>query len=89
VVGIWDGSRYTALSEALFVALFAMGDGLLGSNPGDENFHFAKKVQCKPQPYPSSVFCSNLNKVSLVVHIAVSFSVHSVFSRVYVAGIAE
>jgi hypothetical protein len=31
------------------------------------------------------VFCSNPNKVSLVVHIAVSvfhFSVHSVFSRV-------
>jgi hypothetical protein len=33
VVGVWDRSRYTALSEALFVALFAVGDGLLGSNP--------------------------------------------------------
>jgi hypothetical protein len=47
LVGVWDGSRYTALSEALFVALFAVGDGLLGSNPG---FHFAEKIQCKPQP---------------------------------------
>jgi hypothetical protein len=48
VVG--DPYWITALSEALFVALFAVGDGLLGSNPGNENFHFAKKIQCKPQP---------------------------------------
>jgi hypothetical protein len=66
VVGVWDGSRYTALSEALFVAFFAVRDGLLGSNPG------IRRYNVNLNPNPNSVFCSNPNKVSLVVHIAVS-----------------
>jgi hypothetical protein len=34
----------TMLIVKVFFALFAVGDDLLGSNPGNENFHFAKKI---------------------------------------------
>jgi hypothetical protein len=49
VVGVWDGSRYTALSEALFVALFAVGDGLLGSNPVP-NPNSIRRYNVNPHP---------------------------------------
>jgi hypothetical protein len=73
VVGICDGSRCTALSEALFVALFAMGDGILGSNPGMRTSILLRRYNVNVNPNPISVFCSSPNKVSLVVvHIAAS-----------------
>jgi hypothetical protein len=51
VVGVWDGSRYTALSEALFVALFAVGDGLLGSNPvPNPNSIALRRYNVNPHP---------------------------------------
>jgi hypothetical protein len=46
---VWDGSRYTALSEALFVALFAVGDGLLGSNPVP-NPNSIRRYNVNPHP---------------------------------------
>jgi hypothetical protein len=60
-----QGGEVVGLSEALFVALFAVGDGILGSI-------LLRRYNVNLNPNPNSVFCSNPNKVSLVVHIAVS-----------------
>jgi hypothetical protein len=60
VVGVWHGCRYTALSE-----LFAVGRPFLASI-------LLRRYNVNLNPNPNSVFCSNPNKVSLVVHIAVS-----------------
>jgi hypothetical protein len=60
---VWDGSRYTALSEALFVALFAVGHGLLGSNPG---FHFADCGQCFAVTLIKSVSWCTLRSVCFI-----------------------